>query len=452
MQLKKRKNGQVLKSLGLVTANLFMATHGMAQAIDDVANELGTTSLDTALLFYQESGDRVRAIEPVSSLKITGENGNVLSARVTYDSLTGATPNGAAPWTGSQLFTTPAPPPDENMSVTSASGRKTYVTIPGTGTRVAQYTAAANELPLDAGFKDTRYALDLGYSSLWDTDTTTSFGLSGSKEKDFTSYSLNAAISQALFDKNTTLGLGLNLEFDTSNPQYGIPTAMTEMNGLLKGPSDSKTVTSINAGITQVMNRIWLFQLNYNIGWSNGYQTDPYKIVSLVNPVTGAPVKYLYESRPDSRVRQSVYMANKIALGSTVADISLRYYHDDWGINSITAEVSDRIPVTDRLFIEPEARYYTQDAADFFNYYLLNGSALPEFASADGRLAKFNAWTLGVKLGYSFTPDSEVYLVAEDYKQKGDAKVAGAPGALANETFFSGVHAASLMMGFKFRF
>jgi len=445
-----------------------MATHGLAQPVstqyptqtstgtdgnlmNEASSDEGTTTFDSAVLFYQEAGGRVRAIEPVVNLRITGENNDVLSARFTYDSLTGASPNGAAPWDETQVFTTPTAPPGQDVAVTSASGHRTIVTIPGTGTRVAQYTAAPNELPVDAGFKDTRYALDLGYALSWDAGTVTSIGISGSEELDYSSYSVNGAVSQPFNDKNTTLSLGLNFEYDKSKPQFGVPTPFTEMNGLDKGSGDSKTVTSLNAGITQVLSRFWLLQLNYDIGWSKGYQNDPYKIVSLVEPSTGMPLKYLYESRPDSRQRQSIYMGNKIAIGPTVTDLDFRYYHDSWGINSLTGEVSVQIPLWRHLYIEPEYHYYRQSAADFFKYYLLDGES-PEYASADGRLAKFNARTYGVKLGYELSRNSELYLMAEDYKQSGDTHVADAPGILANENIFSGVHARSIMMGFNYKF
>lgn len=455
MQLSKRKKGQLWQSLGLVTANLFMATHGYAaqrNVIDDTSSDLGTATLDSAVLFYEESGGRVKAIEPTTSLKVVTDSGDIFSARVTYDSLTGATPNGAAPWNGLQTFTTPAAPPGEEVAVTSPSGHLTIVTLPGTGTRVAQYTAQPHALPVDAGFMDKRTAFDLGYTKNWTSDTLTSFGISRSKELDFRSLSFRGGVSQSLFDKNTTLTLGVNYEHDTSDPLFGTPTPLTEMNGFAKGPAESKTVTSIIAGVTQVMNRRWLFQLNYDIGWNNGYQTDPYKIVSVVDGTSGSPLQYLYESRPDSRVRQSVYVGNKIAFGPTVADISFRYYHDSWGIKSMTGEMAERVPLTRALYLEPTFHYYRQTAADFFTYYLTGGEPLPEFASADGRLAKFDAYTIGMKVGYQLSRHAELYGLVEDYKQSGDSTVAGAPGELANEDFFSGVRAASVIIGFNYKF
>ncbi len=70
--------------------------------------------------------------------------------------------------------------------------------------------------------------------------------------------------------------------------------------------SDTKDVLSVVAGVTQVLRPNWLVQLNYSYGSVKGYQTDPYRLLSVVDPVSGAPQSYLYEARPDSRTRQSV--------------------------------------------------------------------------------------------------------------------------------------------------
>ena len=172
----------------------------------------------------------------------------------------------------------------------------------------------------------------------------------------------------------------------------------------------------------------------------------------MVDPVSGAPLQYLYEARPDTRLRQSLYFGNKIALGPTYADLSARAYHDSWGINSYTIDVSDRIPIGSRLYVEPGVRYYSQGAADFFHNYLVSGQPLPAFASADSRLDKFTAVTGGLKLGYRFNRMSEVYLQYEDYKQSGASHPPGVIGGLANQNLFGGVNATSVILGLSFAF
>jgi hypothetical protein len=472
VQLKSPRLGRISCALGLLTANLLAATAANAQSASDArqvdatstpASALndfdpgpdlgsGRTRVDSAVLFYKEANGRVQATEPVVSVTINGSDSEVLSLKLTADSLTGATPNGATPWRQDQTFTTPAQAPGTTTTVTRASGGSQIVTIPGTGTIARQYTVPANQLPVDSGFMDQRYAVDLGYSAPWGANSRYSVGGSYSTEKDYTSYTATAGLTRDFFHKNTTVSAGLNYEYDESKPYFGTPTPLGVMSAEPKGGNESKSVFGLVAGVSQVMNRYWLAQLNYSIGSSSGYQTDPYRIISVVHPLSGAPLQYLYESRPQSRLRQSIYFGNKIAIGPTFADVSARAYHDDWGVNSYTVEASDRIPLGQRFFIEPGVRWYSQSAADFFHNYLVSGDAIPRFASSDSRLDKFTAVTGSLKLGYKFTPTNEVYLQVEDYKQSGTSHPTDAIGLLSAQDLFSGVNATSVIMGLSFAF
>lgn len=477
MQLTPRRRGRIAQALGLLTANLLAATCAQAQALspaadappdaaaprvgvnDDTESDVGLTRLDSAVLFYQESGGRVKATEPVFSVTMNGTSGAILTGRVTIDTLTGATPNGAAPWSQPQTFVTPAHAPGTTTTVTGASGGSTLVTIPGTGTVARQYVTPANTLPVDAGFRDQRTAVDLGYSTpVWDGGRL-SFGGSASTERDYRSFSGNAGLSQDFNQHNTTVSVAVEYEHDTSHPFFGTPTPFTVMSAELKGPDQTKSVTSMVLGVTQVVNRYWLAQLNYTVGSSNGYQTDPYRVLSVVDPVSGAPSQYLYENRPGSRLRQSIYFGNKLALGPTVTDASVRFYHDSWGIDSVTTEISERVPVVSWLYVQPLARYYNQTAANFFRDYLIAGQALPAFASSDSRLGKFQAVTYGLKIGVPIAahsefdiPSSEVYLQVQNYKQTGPSQPGGVVPGLAHENFFSGVQALSVFVGWTAAF
>lgn len=466
MQLRKPRRGRVSQALALMTANLLAAVGAHAQdasagpmdtaqaasVTSDTETDLGYTRIDSAVLFYQEAGGRVRAIEPTLTATLNGDSGDVLSVGLVADTLTGATPNGAMPWKQSQTFVTPAHPPSTTATVTTASGGSTLVTISGTGIISRQYVVAPNTLPVDTGFRDQRWGLNLGYSTLWNSSTRLSVGGSASNERDYTSVSLTAGVAESFNQNMTTAAASVDFEYDLSRPFFGTPTPFTVMSADQKGPNASKTVASLVVGVTQVMNRYWLAQLNYSVGTTNGYQTDPYRILSVVDPISGAPLQYLYEGRPGSRIRQSLYFANKLAIGPTFADVSARAYIDSWGIKSVTAEVSDRIPLTSRLFIEPGGRYYTQTAASFFRNYLVSGQPLPKYASSDSRLGAFSAVTWGLRAGYDITPHAELYVQGESYKQTGVTHPPGAIGDLATQNLFSGASATSVVLGFSFAF
>jgi len=469
MQLRRKRQGSVSRALGILTANLllisaadaqvnaqpgskqFADNNDVNQSHNDTSGQANTVAVDTAVLFYQEDGGRVQAVEPTGSVVYTNNWGDAFSVKFTSDSLTGATPNGATRSTLAQTFTTPTRGVGATSTVTSASGNSVLVTGPG-GVIVRQYTIAPNALPLDSGFRDNRYALDLGYTRQLDNVSKWSIGGSYSQERDYTSISVNTGYSRDLNHKNTTLSISGNFEYDRSRPYFGSPTPFAVIDGTQKGPNQTKTAISVVAGVTQVINRYWLTQFNYSAGQTSGYQNDPYRFISVVDATSGLPLQYLYEGRPRSRFRQSIYLGNKIALGPTVADVSARVYHDSWGITSYSGEIAVHIPLVAGTYVEPLARYYHQSAANFFQYYLVGGAPLPTYASSDSRLSKFNATTFGVKAGIKVLTDGELYVLGERYKQTGAAGPPNPIGILANENLFSGVSATSIVAGFRFVF
>jgi hypothetical protein len=201
--------------------------------------------------------------------------------------------------------------------------------------------------------------------------------------------------------------------------------------------------------VTQILRPNWLVQLNYSFGSTKGYQTDPYRILSLLDPTTGGPLDYLYESRPRSRTRHAVYAATKLALGSFVTDLSARYTHDSWGIDSITAEIAEHVPIGSRAYIEPRFRYYHQTKADFFRYFLLAGDTLPLFASSDSRLDQFNSITAGATAGYQINDRFEIYANGAAYRQSKSGGYGTVPAGLAGQKLFTGADAVIAMVGVK---
>ncbi len=163
-----------------------------------------------------------------------------------------------------------------------------------------------------------------------------------------------------------------------------------------------------------------LTQLNYSIGQSRGYLTDPYKIISRVDPSIGNTIDYLTENRPDSRLRQAIFWKTVFHLPSDVVHLSYRYYWDDWSITAHTAEIKYRFNIGDHFYFMPNFRYYKQTGAKFFKYSILNGSQLPDYASADLRLAPMQSTTKGLKVGYNFSGNTEVSFRAAYMQQWGE--------------------------------
>lgn len=474
MQLKPRRN--IREKLARVSAGLLAATvpiaAGRAAAqpyygYDDNAygeNDsfgpgISYSQIDAALLVYQESGGRVSATEPTLDLSMHGADGRQLNVGLVADAVSGATPNGAVPSDRAQNFVTPVKVTGTTTTVTSASGGSTIIHLAPTPGQIAaaslgrQYTVPANTLPMDKGFRDHRGALSLGWSQPLGAITEVGVGGSFSLERDYQALGLNTHAAQTFNGNNTTVSLALNAEFDTSTPFGGIPTPLAVMSADFKTPaSRDKSQLGFVVGITQMVTRRWLMQLNYSFDRQSGYQNDPYRIISQIDPVSGEPLQNLYENRPEKRQSQSVFWENKLSLGPAITDLSARYYKDSWGITSKTVELSERLNFGSVFYLEPDVRWYSQTAANFFQYFLVGGQALPTYATSDLRLGKFDALTYGAKIGFTISKRSEIYIKAAYYDQTGNGHPSDAIGQLRAQNLFSGTKASTIFLGYIWDF
>jgi|CXWL01.1.fsa_nt_gi hypothetical protein len=397
----------------------------------------GAWLIDSAVLVYKEGGGRVSAVEPVVAARRTDGNGRTLGLKLTLDALTGASPNGAVPQPTPQTFTSP-------------SGE-------------SHYTVPARSTPLDPGFRDQRVALAVTHERPWGARQRLALGGNVSAEHDFTSLSVNAALARDYNDKNTTLSLGLALEADRGKAVGGMPAGLRPAMGNVapRTGSESRSVIDLLAGLTQVMHRRWLMQVNVGLGRSRGSHDDPYKVLSVVDGSSGllAGDHYVSESRPDRRNRLSVYWQNKVHLTQDVVDVAYRYYRDDWGLQAHTFDLRYRYELGAGMHLEPHARLYRQGAADFWRGWLVEGSdwvsaghrAQVAHASADPRLAAFAARTLGLKLGAPLGRGGEFSLRLEAYRQQPQTP-AGAPGVLQTLNLAPTLKATTLLVGYTFSY
>ena len=452
-----RSAGSLAAALGALAGALLQASPAAAQgdpgsapapagpnAYDETSSEAGTIVADNAVLIYQEDDDRVRVVETESALTWNAPSGLIVSGKFVYDTLTGATPNGAVRSRRRvQTFRQPGQP---EGAAPIAHGGDTTTGASGI------YETPRGALPVDRGFKDTRKAVDLGVTLPVADGLKLSLGGAASWEMDFTSYSGRIGLAKELFGKNTTVSIGYNYERDSVRPFTGIPRPLSSMGETVVGAARRKRVSSFVAGITQVLTPGWLAQINWSHGVSRGYQTDPYKIVSLVDRDSGDPFAYIYESRPKTRTRDSVYAGTKFALGSAVTDASVRWYKDSWGIQSWTFALSEHMPLGRSIYVEPGLRYYRQTDASFFRHYLFLDETAPSFVSADSRLGAFRAWTFSLRAGAKIASNIEIYGAAERYVQEGQRFDRRAPGLLGKTDLFAGSRSVSLITGLRFTF
>ena len=360
-----------------------------------------------------------------------------------FDSLTGSSPNGAVPSTQPQTFTTPSgggggEGDDEGEDEDHGGG---------------SYTVAANETPLDPTFKDERLSFNLNWDKPVDRNNRRGLGFGVSAETDFLSLSGNLGWQHDLNQKNTTLSTAINIELDQIDPIGGTPVGLSSMVDELRlRGGETRQVADLLLGVTQVIDRSSLFQVNLSLSEADGYMTDPYKFVSVVDD-TGEPIDQLYESRPDYRSRQSIYLSyRKMFSNRDILTASYRYMTDDWGIDSNTVDLTYRFRLDEGYFWQPHLRWYEQSAADFYRYFLRDGETLPEFVSADYRLGDMTTNTVGIKFGRDINERHRWSLRLEYYLQTGESSPPEAFGQLTQQDLFPDVEAAIVQFSYSFRF
>jgi len=249
-----------IKSALTVATVALLGTSSLAQAESSSTSSAQDSSweFDSAFLFYSEV-DRVSAGEAILNAKKTFDNDEVLNLKLTIDTLTGASANGAVAQPTVQTFTRPS----------------------GNG----QYDIAAGDTPLDDTFHDTRVQLNGQWTQPLAPDYTVSGGFHLSKEYDYLSLGINGNIAVDFDRKNSTFSAGFSYFQDTFTPEGGIPNPLTSMlignsdastwdDSFAQtriGSEDDKTTTDILLGFTQVINRRMLMQFNYSYSMVDGY-------------------------------------------------------------------------------------------------------------------------------------------------------------------------------------
>jgi hypothetical protein len=421
-----------------------------------IAQEVGGWQVDTAGLYYSEADNRVRDLSFNVLAKTQAIEDNYLTLTFTVDTLSGASPNGAAPSTSLQTFAHP-------ITLSRSSGGS--VTASG-----GNFTIAPGELPVDSSFQDTRFAGSADWQRPLGRLTLFDFGASASREHDYTHLGINGGIARDLNERNTALSASVAWADDKVEPVGGSPIPFSAMRAATLageeqgggasaggGRSHPKHVLDALFGVTQVLNRQTIVQLNYSLSSSDGYLTDPYKLLSVVDPYTGNLVPgpdpglnlYLYEKRPDSREKRSIFALLKRNFGGNVLDASYRVMTDDWGVHSRTADLHFRWDLGAAGYLEPHLRAYSQTAADFYHTVLFDEQPLPAYATADYRLGQFDAITVGLKYGKE-TGSGEFSTRVELYRQSGKPSPDALVGSLRNVDLYPDLTALIAQLNYNF--
>ncbi len=306
-----------------------------------------------------------------------------------------------------------------------------------------------------ASAQDVWAGLNASYShSSDDRNNIWSANVGFATEYDYTSIGFGGGFTKLFNEKNTELGVKGQVYLDTWNPKY--PTELDsyiEVGGNLNdgffeaieildqegniidkdgtqvwSPFSSTLINdkarnsySLSFSFSQIVSKNAQFSLFFDLvkqeGWlanpmqrvyfadrDNYYVGNASSIPNYTSP-TNRDVFQLaddIERLPDTRFKIPIgarfnYYINE----NFVLRTYYRYYTDDWGINSHTANIELPIKFSQGKFtIYPSYRYYTQTAADYFAPYEENLST-SQFYTSDYDLSKFSSNQYGIGFNYT---------------------------------------------------
>jgi len=166
-------------------------------------------------------------------------------------------------------------------------------------------------------------------------------------------------------------------------------------------PSSPRETYSASFGYTQIINSRLQIAFLADVVGQNGYLSLPFHRVYFT---TG---KDTIEKLPSSRFklplgfRLNYFMGDNIILRSYY-----RYYLDNWGIRSNTANLEVAYKVSPFFSISPFYRFYNQSAARYFAPYEAH-SPTDQYYTSNYEYAKFSSQFFGV--GFRIAPPNGVF-------------------------------------------
>jgi len=229
-------------------------------------------------------------------------------------------------------------------------------------------------------YKERRNEYTFGADYVY-RDSQITFGVSSSKEPDYTANRYSLDISQETFGGMTTVSLG----FTRGSDQVGKHDAPEF--------SDQATHWQYRVGVTQILTPRWIASANFEAISDDGYLGSPYRIAR----VFGAAVP---ERNPRTRSSRAMNFRVNGDLGSHDAiHLQYRYFWDTWAIKAHTVELGYSRYFGDKWLADTSLRYYRQGHALFYSDNALTETT---YVSRNRQLSTFDSVGLGAKVAYTW--------------------------------------------------
>ena len=231
----------------------------------------------------------------------------------------------------------------------------------------------------------------------------------GSSESDYLSLSFGAQITQDFNEKNTTLLLGYSYGHDTVGYHF---TPFSVFSHIVQS-------STINAGITQVLDRSTVGSLAFDLNLENGDQSKPYRYIPMFSPAeapnvpNGASIAFVTDHRLPERpaeqlplTRQRLSLTGRLSHrfdGSTLR-AEERVYGDSWMMFASSTDVRWIFDLARRVQLWPHVRFHAQNAVNFWQRAYVSesttGFVLPELRTGNRELGPLVTETGGAGLKF----------------------------------------------------
>ena len=166
------------------------------------------------------------------------------------------------------------------------------------------------------------------------------------------------------------------------------------------GTSPRKTYTAA-FGYSQIINSRLQVAFLADLVQQNGFLSLPFHRVYFSNG------RDTIERLPSSRFKVPLGFRANYFLGDNIILRSYyRYYQDNWGIRSNTADIEVAYKISPFFSLSPFYRYYTQTAARYFAPYEGHNPS-DQYFTSNYEYAAFNSHFFGV--GFRFVPEGGVF-------------------------------------------
>jgi hypothetical protein len=224
-------------------------------------------------------------------------------------------------------------------------------------------------------------------------------GYVNSDESDYLAKTMFAGISHDMFGDLTTISFGYKKGENEVFRNLKDPTTGIVAND--PNFAETSETQSFNVSISQIITKNLVITGQYEVITDEGFLRSPYRSIRFfTDPLNQqlAPEQY-----PNTRSSNAGSFRAKYFLPYRAAiDTMYRFYTDTWGILGHTGELGYVHPLNNNKWIfEARVRYYTQEAADFYQDIFPRAN-YANFMARDKELATYTAVTAGIGATYEF--------------------------------------------------